>query len=110
MICIYDRVSICEKAHLADAKSFLAGAENSLKKNLRDYQCSDRYDTELLGKAAKGIRFSYSASDIGVGQFCEMTAVKIRRSFYVVYCMSRLEDAEKTSSLFKSFRDSIKLA
>ncbi|MBO4538902.1 MAG: hypothetical protein J5781_01385, partial [Clostridia bacterium] len=58
---------------IADAKSVLAGAERSLKKGLKDYVRTDSFDAVILGNAAKGIRFEYSAIDKNVRQFCEMT-------------------------------------
>ena len=93
---------------IADAKSVLAGAERSLKKGLKDYVRTDSFDTVILGNAAKGIRFEYSAIDKNVRQFCEMTVVKANKGFYTVYCVARRDDAEEIAPTFEAFRSSLK--
>ena len=94
---------------ITDAKSVLNGAESSLKKGLKDYAVTERFDAGIFGKTAKGIRFDYSASDNGVKQFCEMTVVKGKRCFYIVYCVCRLADADENDNVFTAFKKSLKL-
>lgn len=93
---------------ITDAKSVLSGAESSLKRGLKDYVVTERFEAEMLGKIAKGICFEYSANDNGVKQFCEMTVVKGKRCFYIVYCGCRLDDVLENKALFGSFRSSMK--
>ena len=92
---------------ITDAKSVLKGAENSLKNNLKDFVCTERFDAQVFGKVGKGICFKYKANT-GEKQFCEMTVVKFDRCFYTVYCLSRLENANENKALFASFRSSLK--
>lgn len=92
---------------ITDAKSVLNGAENSLKKNLKNYVCTERFDAEVFGKKAKGICFEYTANT-GEKQFCEMTVVKFERCFYTAYCMSRLDAKDQFKTLFASFRAALK--
>ena len=93
---------------ITDAKSVLNGAENSLKKNLKDYVCKERFDAEVFGKKAKGIRFEYKANT-GEKQFCEMTVVKFKCSFYTVYCLSRSKGKDEFKPLFASFVSALKI-
>lgn len=93
---------------LASPKSVLAGAENNLRNNLKDYQQLESFETELLSKKGNGVRFSYSAIDQDVKQYCEMVVVKYRNNFYVTYCLSRFEDRKENEEVFKIFRNSIK--
>ena len=92
---------------ITDAKSVLAGAENSLKR-LTEYRLIEEFDAQIMGKTAKGIRFSYKAKDQDVYQFCEMAVVKMKGGFYVVYCASRLSDREENAATFAAFRASLK--
>ena len=92
---------------ITDAKSVLNGAENSLKKNLKDYVCKERFDTEVFGKKAKGVCFEYKANT-GERQFCEMTVVKFERCFYTVYCMSRSKEKDQFKDMFASFKSALK--
>lgn len=94
---------------ITDAKSVLNGAESSLKKGLKDYAVTERFDAKMLGKPAKGICFEYSANDSGVKQFCEMTVVKGKRCFYIVYCVCRLNDVSENKAVFTAFRSSMKI-
>ena len=89
----------------ASPKSVLDSANNSLKNNLKDYECLGEFDAEMLEKPAKGIRFSYSANDVDVKQFCEMVVTKHKGSIYVLYCLARLEDRKENEELFKRFKD-----
>ena len=93
---------------ITDAQSVLCGAENSLKKNLKDFAVTETFDAEMLGKVARGMGFEYSANDTGVKQFCEMTVVKGKRCFYVVYCACKLDDAQDNKVIFQAFRSSMK--
>ena len=92
----------------ASPKSVLAGAENNLRNNLKNYNRLESFETELLSKKGNAIRFSYSAIDQDVKQFCEMAVVKYKKEFYVTYCLSRLEDKEENEEVFKAFRNSLK--
>lgn len=91
-----------------NTQSVLLGAENTLKKNLKDYTRIDEFDAEILNESAKGIHFKYVAVNKNVKQFCEMAVVKSKRCFYVLYCISRLSDVGESLTLFKEFRDSLK--
>ena len=93
----------------ASPKSVLAGAESTLSSNLKNYQCLDSFEVEMLSKKGNGIRFSYSAIDQDVKQFCEMVVVKYKNDFYVTYCLSRLENKEENEETFKAFRSSLKV-
>ena len=95
--------------NFASSKSVLAGAENTLSSNLKNYQCLDRFEVEMLSQKGSGIRFSYSAIDQDVKQFCEMAVIKYKNGFYVTYCLSRAEDKEENEKIFKAFRNSLKL-
>lgn len=95
-------------AVFTNTKSVLSGAESTLKKNLKDYTRIDEFDAEIFGEKAKGIHFKYSAIDKDVKQFCEMAVVKSKRCFYVLYCLSRLNDADENLNLFKEFRNSLR--
>ena len=94
----------------ASPKSVLVGAENNLKKNLKDYQRLEEFEVELLTKPGIGISFEYSAIDKDVKQFCEMTVTKYKNNFYVTYCLSRLEDRKENKEIFKEFRNSLKVS
>lgn len=91
-----------------NAKSVVCSAEKKLRNNLKDYVLNGEFDTKVFGKSAKGIRFEYTAVDNDVRQFCEMVVVKLNNCFYVVYCLSRLSDADDSRPLFASFRDGLR--
>ena len=93
----------------ASPKGVLSGAKNAFKNNLNDYQSLEEFDTLMLGKPAKGIRFSYSAIDANVKQFCEMIVTKYKWNIYVSYCLARLDDKKEHEELFKKFKDSLEL-
>ena len=95
---------------LASPKSVLAGAENNFKNNLKDYKLLEEFAVDMLDKAGCGIRFSYSAIDKDVKQFCEMVVVKAKGVFYISYCLARLDDQKENEEVFKAFRNSLKLA
>ena len=63
----------------------------------------------MLSKKGSGISFEYSAIDKDVKQYCEMTVVKYKNNFYVSYCLSRFDDIKENKSVFKAFRDSMKI-
>ena len=92
----------------ASADSVLNGAESSMRRGLKDYCCLKRLDSNLLGKPAKAIHFIYSANDKDVKQFGEMRVAKVKRHFYVTYCLSRLEGKEENGAIFTQFNDSLK--
>ena len=93
---------------LASPRSVLAGAENSFKR-LKDYKRLEEFDAEMLSKKGSGLSFEYSAIDKDVKQYCEMTVVKYKNNFYVSYCLSRFDDIKENKSVFKAFRDSMKI-
>ena len=94
---------------ITDAKSVLAGAERSFKR-LNGYTRLEEFDTEIFDKPAKGIRFAYTAiaGDKNVRQVCEMTVVKTKRCFCVVYCLARLDDERESKETFQAFRRSLR--
>ena len=95
---------------ITDEKSVLAGAERSFKR-LNGYTPMEEFDEEIFGKPAKGVRFAYSAiaGDKNVRQFCEMTVVKMKRCFCVVYCLARLDDEQESKETFAAFRRSLQI-
>ena len=93
----------------ATPRSVLAGAENSLK-SLPNYKRIEELDVEMLSKKGCGISFEYSATDKDVKQYCEIAIVKHKNNFYISYCLSRLADKKDNAPLFKTFRDSMKIA
>ena len=78
-----------------------------MRSRLKDYRRLERFDADMLGKPAKGIRFSYSATDKDVKQYGEMRVVKIKRRFYVTYCLCRLEGQEENGPAFQRFQESL---
>ena len=92
-----------------DAKSALTGGENVLKKTLKDYERLERFDTTLLGNAAMGVHFEYTADDKPIRQFCELVVVRIKKCFYTVYCISWAENAAENAAVFENFRTALKL-
>ena len=93
----------------ASPKGVLAGAINNFQNNLKDYRCLEEFNTNVLSKSGNGVRFEYSASDKDVKQFCEMTVTKYKGAFYVIYCLSRLEDKKENEEVFNSFRCSLRI-
>ena len=94
---------------LATPKSVLDGAMNTLSSNLKDFNFLETFEVEMLSKKGNGIRFSYTAIDKDIKQFCEMAVIKNKSDFYFTYCLSRLEDRKENESVFRAFRDSIRL-
>lgn len=94
---------------MASPKSVLAGAENTFNSNLKDYNRLEEFEVQMLSKKGCGIRFSYSAIDKDVKQFCEMVVIKNKNDFYISYCLSRLEDKLKNEKVFEAFRNSLKI-
>ena len=94
--------------YLTDSNSVLSGAERAMR-GLPEYRCLKRFDSGLLGKAAKGIRFSFAAKDLDVKQYGEMRVAKVKGRFYISTCLARLEDQKESEPLFEEFCDSLEL-
>ena len=48
-------------------------------------------EKHIILSIAKTIAFEYKAIDKDVKQYCEMSVVKFKNSFYVIYSMSRYD-------------------
>ena len=82
------------------------GALKNLENNLLDYCFIEEIDQDLFNTHALTECFSYTASNQEVQQYGELSVFKIKKAFYNVYCLSRLEDKEEAKKIFKEFRDS----
>ena len=92
---------------ITDAKGVAAGAENSMRKSLRDYRRVGDIETQIIGKKAECFSFEYLTDDGAVSQYCETAVVKDRRSYYIAYCFCRSQDKEEYSPMFDEFRKSV---
>ena len=86
--------------------AMIDGSLSNLENNLKDYEFIEEYETSILGQVALTDCFSYTANDQDVKQYGELSIFKVKKAFYVVYCISRLEDKEESKELFKQFKDS----
>ena len=93
--------------YLASIKSVAAGSLSCMANNLKDYQALEERFGMVLDKKAIIESFSYEANDLTVKQYGELTVLKIKNAFYVVYCLCRLEDKEKHQKIFEDFRNSL---
>ena len=84
----------------------ISGSLSNMENNLKDYQHLEEYESTIFGEPSITECFSYTANDLDVKQYGELSVFKFKKAFYVVYCISRLEDQEETKELFKAFKDS----
>ncbi len=86
--------------------SVVSGSLSNMENNLKDYQLLEEYESTIFDRPAITECFSYTANDLDVKQYGELSVFKFKSAFYVVYCISRLEDQEECKELFKNFKDS----
>ena len=84
----------------------ISGSLSNMENNLKDYQHLEEYESTIFGEPSITESFSYTANDQDVKQYGELSVFKYKKAFYVVYCISRLEDQEDAKKLFKEFKDS----
>ncbi len=92
---------------LIGLKTALNGALSNLENNLDEFQFIEEYETTIFDKSAITGCFSYTANDVKIGQYGELSIFKIKSTIYAIYCVSRLEDKEESKKIFKQFKDSI---
>ena len=86
---------------LTDADSIIKNAERCMKRNLRDYDRSDRFIINISGKEAHGIRFSYKANDVDIVQVGETSAFRANKRYYVIQYVSRLEGDDRNRGVYR---------
>ena len=84
----------------------ISSSLSNMENNLKDYQHLEEYESSIFEEPSITECFSYTANDEDVKQYGELSVFKFKKAFYVVYCISRLEDKEETKELFKRFKDS----
>ena len=84
----------------------ISSSLSNMENNLKDYQHLEEYESNIFEEPSITECFSYTANDEDVKQYGELSVFKFKKAFYVVYCISRLEDKEETKELFKQFKDS----
>ena len=84
----------------------ISGSLSNMENNLKDYQHLEEYESTIFGESSITESFSYTANDQDVKQYGELSVFKYKKAFYVVYCISRLDDQEDAKKLFKEFKDS----
>ncbi len=93
---------------LVSVASVLNGSLGNLAKNLKEYQYIEEFDETIFDSDSHTACFSYLTNDEKDRQYGELSIFKVKKSFYIVYCICRLEDKDKYKTLFKEFRKSFK--
>ena len=91
---------------LVGIKTVVNNTVATLQSGLKDYQFVEEYETTMFDRPAITSCFSYTAKDQDVKQYGELSVFKFKSAFYVVYCISRLENKEDAKKIFKEFTDS----
>ena len=91
---------------LISVTTVINGSLSNLESNLKEYHFIERYESTIFDKPAITVCFSYKANDKDIYQYGELSVFKNKKTFYNVYCISRLENKEENKKLFKEFRDS----
>ena len=86
----------------------ISSSLSNLENNLKDYQHIEEFESTIFNQPSITECFTYTANDEDVKQYGELSVFKFQKAFYVVYCISRLEDKEDSKLLFNSFKDSFK--
>ena len=89
-----------------NARNIANGAITNLRRNLKDFSFVEEYKSKILGQDAVTECFSYMANDQDIKQYAEMSVFKIKKQFYVVYCLCRDNSKEEYKKIFKEFRES----
>lgn len=92
--------------YLITIPSVVRSSISNMQNTLKDYEWIEEEKSTIFGCKSLTECFSYTASDKDIKQYGEMSVFKYKKAFYVVYCISRLEDKEESKKLFKVFRDS----
>ncbi len=82
------------------------GALSNLENTLKEFQYIEEFETTIFGRPAMTACFSYMANDQDIKQYGELSAFKVKRTFYVIYSVCRFENKEENKKIFKQFKDS----
>ena len=94
--------------HLLNITGMLVGATRNLENNLKEYKRVEEYESVIFDCDAITECFEYLASDDGSKQYGELSVFKVRKAFYIIYCLSRYDNKEEAKKIFKDFRESFK--
>ena len=93
---------------LLNITGMLVEATRNLENGLKEYKRVDDYESTIFDMKATTECFEYLSSDTGVKQYGELSIFKVRKAFYIIYCLSRYEDKESAKKIFKEFKESFK--
>ena len=93
---------------LVSTASVLANALANLEGGLKDYEFIEEYESEIFELPAMTGCFSYNTRDEDIKQYGELSVFKLRKTFYIIYCLSRFENKDDSKVIFKDFKDSFK--
>lgn len=88
--------------------SVLVGTVNNLEQSLKDYKHIDEYESVIMNTNAITECFEYFTHDFNNRQYGELSIFKVKKAFYIIYCICRYEDKEECKTIFKEFKDSFK--
>lgn len=93
---------------LVNIASVLVGSVGNLESSLKEYKQIEEYESIIFDTNAITECFEYLASDDGSRQYGELTIFKVRKAFYIIYCLCRYDNKEEAKKIFKDFKESFK--
>ena len=91
---------------LCSVATVVSNSLSNLESTLKDFEVIEEYKSTIFNQSSITECFSYTASDDGSKQYGELSVFKIKKAFYVVYCLSRFEDKENSKRIFKQLKES----